>query len=112
MSVIVIAMLVALGVAGMTFAAARGALALNPIVGIRTNATKRSDAAWKAGHSAALPFVFWGGLIVVLLGVLMLLGYARAGLEPPFAGLVLLASELVVAIVAAVFAHRAAAATH
>lgn len=36
---------------------ASGALTRNGLVGIRTRATRRSDAAWSAGHEAARPAV-------------------------------------------------------
>lgn len=38
-----------------TLAAADGSLARNGGVGIRTAATRRSDAAWQAAHRAAVP---------------------------------------------------------
>lgn len=39
-----------------------GWLPLNGIVGIRTASTMKSKAAWKAGHRAASPYLFAGGL--------------------------------------------------
>lgn len=63
---------VALGLIGgviwaVTAAAANGRLARNGSVGIRTRATRSSDAAWRAGHQAALPasraLGFAGGII-------------------------------------------------
>jgi uncharacterized membrane protein len=38
-----------------TRAAADGDIPVNGLLGIRTAATKRSEAAWRAGHTAALP---------------------------------------------------------
>lgn len=38
----------------VSFAAGRGAIPLNPYLGIRIAPLMRSDAAWKAGHAAAV----------------------------------------------------------
>lgn len=37
--------------------AANGDLPRNGLIGLRTKATRRSDAAWTAGHQAAIPWV-------------------------------------------------------
>jgi hypothetical protein len=61
----------------VTRAAARGSLARNGLAGIRTRRTTSSDAAWLAGHAAALPWTrrtAWAtaalGLVTVLTAVL------------------------------------------
>lgn len=45
--------------------AARGAIAPNPLVGIRTPKVRSSARAWRAGHAAAAP-VAWAGFGVAL----------------------------------------------
>lgn len=45
---------VLLGLMVVSYAAGRGAIALNPYLGIRIAPLMRSDAAWKAGHAAAV----------------------------------------------------------
>jgi hypothetical protein len=52
--------------------AADGRLARNPLVGIRTASTMRSDAAWRAGHAAAVPLADLGGTAFALGGLLAL----------------------------------------
>lgn len=108
MALVVVAIVVTLGVVWMTFAAARGSLKANGLVGIRTTATQQSETAWQAGHKAALPFVIWGGFVVVIAGALMLLGVIPSWPEQGFGGLALLGLEVVILIVSAVVAHRAA----
>ncbi|WP_243791818.1 SdpI family protein [Saccharopolyspora gloriosae] len=56
-----------------------GNLGRNPAIGIRTRATKSSDAAWKAGHLAAGPWLmaaartgYSGGAVTVVLALLLL----------------------------------------
>lgn len=54
-----------------SFAAGRGAIPLNHFFGIRIPALKRSAAAWRAGHAAALipaAVTFLVSLICALLG--------------------------------------------
>lgn len=55
-----------------TAAGAGGRLKRNALAGIRTPATMRDDAAWRAGHAAALP-------TVRVLCVLVALGAIVAG---------------------------------
>jgi hypothetical protein len=52
--------------------AADGRLGRNPLVGIRTASTMRSDAAWRVGHGAAVPLADLGGLAFALSGLLAL----------------------------------------
>ena len=54
--------------------AADGRLRLNDVAGIRTRSTKSSDAAWRAGHAAALPVLVPGvpvAVVVVVLAVVL-----------------------------------------
>lgn len=55
-------------------ASAKGALPRNGAIGIRTKATKSSDAAWDAGHRAAVPMMRW----TTWFGVLMTMVTAAA----------------------------------
>lgn len=50
-------------------ASARGALPRNGAIGIRTKATKSSDAAWDVGHRAAVPLMRWTTWFGVLMTV-------------------------------------------
>lgn len=68
----------------MVSACASGSLPRNGAVGIRTKATKSSDAAWDAGHRAAVPAMrrtAWFGSAAVVLTVLLLV-IARPGENP------------------------------
>ncbi|MEV8157238.1 SdpI family protein [Kocuria salsicia] len=51
---------------------ASGEMGRNGAVGIRTRATKRSDAAWRAGHAAALPVVRIACLVILVLDLVCL----------------------------------------
>ncbi|MBR7744005.1 SdpI family protein [Phycicoccus sp. BSK3Z-2] len=78
----------------VTAAAADGRLDRNGFAGIRTPATGASDAAWRAGHAAALPtarlvaLVFGAGAALGV--VLWLLGWPETGFWVAFAPNVLL----------------------
>jgi hypothetical protein len=72
------------------FAAGRGAIPVNSFVGIRIPALKRSEAAWRAGHAAAVmpaviafviagmcsgiglvaPVAYWGTIVAMVGGVI------------------------------------------
>ena len=62
-AVAVSVVLVGIVVRLITAQAADGHLDRNGVVGIRTRATTRSDAAWRAGHAAALPTIRVGALV-------------------------------------------------
>ena len=106
---VVVAMAVAVMVWLITRAAARGHLTANGAIGIRTPATQRSEEAWVVGHRAALPVVAWGGAVVVLASVAVLVGGVLTAQQTETAGLMLLVGDIVLAVVAGVVAHRAAA---
>ncbi|WP_019813114.1 SdpI family protein [Saccharomonospora saliphila] len=87
-----------------------GTLERNPALGIRTAATTSSDAAWRAGHVAAGPWLlaaartgYGGGAVSGVLIVLVALGV----LPPPIA-MVVPASALVVMVVLLVLGTRRA----
>lgn len=70
----ILLMLVGAGaVWGLTAAAADGRLKRNPFAGIRTAATGASDAAWVAGHRAALPTARSIGLMSLVFGAAMMI---------------------------------------
>lgn len=95
-------------VVGTTWAAATGRIHNNGMVGIRTAATMRSEAAWLAGHRAAWPLARAAGIGIVALTavavVLLVLGLPLAALATGFAGI------LVVLAAAIPIARRASAA--
>lgn len=57
----------------VTGAAARGRLARNPWAGIRTISTQASDAAWLAGHRAALATCRITGAASLVIAVAMMI---------------------------------------
>ncbi|MDO5511809.1 SdpI family protein [Corynebacterium sp.] len=73
-------------------AAARGEFDRGGLVGIRTRHTQRSDAAWRAGHAAALPWA--RRCLVVAAAVVLLAVVAQWTLGDP-AGLVVALCGLV-----------------
>ena len=54
----------------VTRRAADGRLRRNPLAGIRTGATLRSDAAWQSGHVAAVPWADAAGVAFAAGGLL------------------------------------------
>jgi len=107
-SVLVALALVAagVGVAAVTRRAADGRLPRNPLAGLRTSATLRSDEAWRAGHAAARSTCDAAGAVFAASGVASLLVRDAA----PFATVVLggTLGVLVLSVVAARRAGRAA----
>ncbi|MFE0589797.1 SdpI family protein [Micromonospora echinospora] len=96
----------------VTRAGADGRLKRNGAVGIRTRDTQASDAAWQAGHAAALPVVTRTGWIAVGAFVLAVATHVAAGAPwSVLVGLAGLTGELVVLVLASVTAGRAARAT-
>jgi uncharacterized membrane protein len=89
-----------------TYCAAAGKLRRNQIAGIRLPATMASDAAWRAGHRAAIPFM-WLTVPVAVVGSAVV---ATMKLGPLVAVVVGLLPIVLIAIViaAAVAAHKAA----
>ncbi len=111
---LVIGVVVLAMVCGSTASAsAKGTLPRNGAIGIRTKATKSSDAAWDAGHRAAVPIMRWTtwfGLLMTAVTVIAVI-VLHPGDEPgwevsaPILGLLGVFAGL---MAAAVFANRAA----
>ena len=74
-------------------AAAAGSLDRNGAVGLRTRHTRATDAAWSAGHAAALPRVRWSVPVavcaVVAAIVLLVLGWPEWGIVAGLVGVLL-----------------------
>ena len=64
-----------------TRAAARGHLVRGGLIGIRTRATRRSDAAWEAGHRAAERSVRWCSLVCAVAAAAVLVVGLAGGSE-------------------------------
>ena len=109
--VVLLAMVLAGSVWLTTLLAARGVLGVNAMVGIRTPATRGSDAAWRVGHRAALPLVAGCALVVLVGGALVLALDGGSSARSDGAGLALIGLVAVVTVVAGVVAHRAARAS-
>lgn len=112
-SLVVAVALLAAAIGAVAGASSRGTLARNDAVGIRTKATKSSDAAWDAGHRAAVPAMratAWFGAATVLIGVVVAF-IVRPGETPgaeitvPVVGFL---GEIVGTVAAARVADRAA----
>lgn len=101
---VIVVGLVAVLVAGMVRLCASGRIPRNQFAGIRLPALFASDAAWRAGHRAALVPTVAGSAVAIVIA-------APTALIPAF-GLVGLTVETLAmfagVIVGAVFANRAA----
>lgn len=111
--------LIALVIAALTFAVLlamikAGNLTRNGLVGVRTSATMESDAAWQAGHRAAVPALSLGLMIFIVGTVAVLLTYHLYGDDmASLAGiLALLAGVLPVLIATFTSVKRAAQRAH
>jgi len=98
---------------GITAAAASGRLPRNAWAGIRIGSTGASDAAWVAGHRAALPLSRMTGIACLLIGSAMIVdGIVTHDDEGSLLFWILFAvgygGVLVATILMAVLAHRAA----
>jgi hypothetical protein len=103
---------VALGLAVLgaviTVLCAAGRIPANGLVGIRTPATRCSEAAWTAGHRAAAQILVPAAVIVGALSVAVILGWNVAGLPVETTGGAILGGYAAVLVISAVVAHRAA----
>ncbi|GAB3213524.1 SdpI family protein [Marinactinospora thermotolerans] len=97
--------------------AAKGELERNPMVGIRTRTTLSSDAAWRAGHRAAAPWLTRAAQTALVAGIVsgviaVVQAVTGAGgaavLAVPGAGWILFLLLVVVAVRRADTAGRAA----
>ena len=93
----------------VTRQAADGLIGMNSSAGIRTRHTKVSDAAWTAGHRAALPVVkkMWPVAGVGILGAVAV-QFAAGGAWGIGAAFLALLAETAVLIRSAAAANRAA----
>ena len=103
-----IAVIMSVGVLGILFMVTRmgasGDMGRNGAVGIRTKATQRSDAAWHAGHAAALPVARTACLVVLVVDLICLvLIFAGPEALTPWLGIVP-AVALLIAVVPTVLA--------
>jgi uncharacterized membrane protein len=95
-------------VAVITVLCAAGRIPANGLLGIRTPATKRSEAAWMAGHRAAAKLLVPAAVIVGGLSVAVILGWSVAGLSVETTGHALFGVFVVVLVISGVIAHLAA----
>lgn len=92
----------------ITVLCATGRIPANGLVGIRTPATQRSEGAWMAGHRAAAQLLVPAAVIVGVLSVAVGLGWTVAGLPVEATGGAIFWGYVVVLVIPAVVAHRAA----
>ncbi|MGO2112202.1 MAG: SdpI family protein [Pseudoclavibacter sp.] len=86
---------------------ANGTIQRGGLAGIRTGATRASDAAWRAGHLAARPVAQVGHGIASVLAAASL--FASATVLPYLLVLACaIAASVVAIVVSAIVAHRAA----
>jgi len=91
-----------------------GTLRNNGVIGIRTKATRSSETAWQAGHSAAVPMMrvayrlAYGWFVLVLVLAVVLQAVVDESFVPFVLTAVGLGVVLGVSLWAAVQAHRAA----
>ncbi|MDT5349088.1 MAG: hypothetical protein QOH91_2375 [Mycobacterium sp.] len=84
------------------YCGASGKLPRNQAVGVRTTGTMASDAAWRAGHRAAIP-VMWLTVPAAIADT-----FAMTTLGPRAMGWVPVATLVPILMAAAVVAHKAA----
>ena len=92
--------------------AGRGTLAANGLVGIRTRALRSSEAAWRAGHRAAVPVLLGLSMASAAAGVVVFVVTRERGADATnMAGLWVIGLVAVGIVVAAVRANSVAAGT-
>ncbi|MEJ6549776.1 SdpI family protein [Corynebacterium sp. USCH3] len=90
---------------------AAGTFSRNHIYGLRVASTLASDRAWDAGHRAALPYLRalgWGGLVVVVVAVGLVSGFAVSGCDLPEAAVAVPLGALCLQVIGMVLATMAA----
>lgn len=97
--------LVAVVCIAMTHSAASGTLSRNGSAGIRTRKTQASDAAWLAGHRAALPIVKWIGVVAVVSTLAALLVQWQLGGQ---SGVIVALGGMLVEVLVLLYASKAA----
>jgi hypothetical protein len=90
-------------------ATAGGDLPVNGLLGIRTAATKRSEAAWRAGHAAALPALHVTA-VAALVGAAVTLVVALLGPDADGVTTVVLLLAYAIVVVLLLWSTRAATA--
>lgn len=93
-------------VVSVTLLVVGGKIAPNGLIGIRTPATQRDDSSWRAGHAAAARILVPGFAVAATVGVLLAIGLAGDSSET--VGGIALAGFIVVVVVSAFVADRAA----
>ncbi|MGP6174919.1 SdpI family protein [Corynebacterium sp. A21] len=101
--------LVAVVCIAVTRMAADGRMKRHGSAGIRTRHTQRSDAAWQAGHAAALPMVYRiGWLAAVTIVGAVSTHFFLGGNWGVFVGLGGMLAEIIVLLAASGAANKAA----
>lgn len=85
----------------LTELAARGKVKRNALAGIRTRATRSSDAAWAAAHRAALGTIWIGFVVSAVAGVGALVTDGAVALSCAVAVALILAVTVTVSLVQA-----------
>ncbi|MDJ0376263.1 SdpI family protein [Cryobacterium sp. PH31-L1] len=102
-----IALALSLLVSLITVLASRGVIPNNGLVGIRTPAITYSDNSWRQGHAAATPVIIATTVIVVFGAILLLIVTRDSTTDATnFAGLGLLALEVVGIVAAAIRGNK------
>lgn len=104
--VAVIVPLLLLFIAVVTELASRGTLSRNRLVGIRTRATMRSDAAWSSAHRGASRTIWIGFALSALVAAITLV---TDGTAATICGAIVAVLFLTTCVVALLQAHRAGA---
>lgn len=89
----------------ITQAAASGSIGRHGGAGIRTKKTLASDAAWVAGHQAALPIIQWTGVVAAFSVVAALLVQLWLGGQ---AGVFIALGGMLAEVVILLFSSKAA----
>ena len=97
-------------VTATTLLAASGRIAPNGLLGIRTAATQRDERAWRRAHQAAAWLLVPGCVAAAIVGLLLITD--AIGGSSDTAGEIALFAFLVLVVIAAFLANRAARSAH